>query len=269
MTRVMPLRALAGAGIASAMLVGLAVPAQADTVDQTHTVVAPRVAANQAAIAALPLLVAGDTGTYVKRVEAMLHITVTARFDNRVKNAVIAFQKAHGLRANGQVGYAVWSALIADWRIYLRTPRTVAAAAPAPTGVVLGEPVATRNRAVPYSLRGVYASAYIGSYYDKRFEAKRRCIVNRESHGYYTVRSANGMYNGAYQMTASLGVGVTKKMLSSVAAEVGASTAASLMAKLRTTTPNRWSRYWQDRAFWTIFNHGAGASHWAGGYVNC
>ncbi len=268
MTRVMPLRALAGVGVASAMLVGLAAPAHADTVDQTTTVVAPRVAAPSAAIAALPLLVAGDSGTYVKRVEAMLHITVTARFDNRVKNAVIAFQKSHGLRANGQVGTAVWCALIADWRVYLRTPRLSAAAA-APFGLVLGEPAASRNRAVPYSLRGVYASAYVGSYYDKRFEAKRRCIVSRESHGYYTVRSANGLYNGAYQMTASLGVGVTKKMLASVAAEVGSTTAASLMANLRRTTPNRWSRYWQDRAFWTIFNHGAGASHWAGGYVSC
>jgi hypothetical protein len=58
-------------------------------------------------------------------------------------------------------------------------------------------------------------------------------------------------------------------MLASVAAEVGPSTAAALMAKLRLTTPNKWSRYWQDRAFWTIFNHGAGASHWAGGYVSC
>jgi peptidoglycan hydrolase-like protein with peptidoglycan-binding domain len=268
MTRVMPLRALAGVGAASALLVGLAVPAHADTVDQTTTVVAPRVAAPSAAIAALPLLVAGDSGTYVKRVEAMLHITVTARFDNRVKNAVIAFQKAHGLRANGQVGTAVWSALIADWRVFLRTPRVAAAAAP-PAGVVLGEPVASRNRAVPYSLRGVYASAYVGSYYDARYESKRRCIVSRESHGYYTVRSANGLYNGAYQMSASLGVGATKKMLASVSAEVGSSTAAALMAKLRLTTPNRWSRYWQDRAFWTIFNHGAGASHWAGGYVNC
>ena len=267
MTPVMPFRALAGIGVASALVLGLAGPAHADTTDPQATTVAPRAVAPSAALAALPLLVAGDSGTYVKRVEAMLHITVTARFDNRVKNAVIAFQKIKGLRANGQVGTAVWSALIADWRIWQRTPR-VAAAAP-PVGLVLGEPVASRNRAVPYNLRGVYASAYVGSYYDSRFEAKRRCIVSRESHGYYTVRSANGLYNGAYQMTSSLGVGVTKKMLASVAAEVGSTTAATLMANLRRTTPNRWSRYWQDRAFWTVFNHGSGASHWAGGYVNC
>jgi peptidoglycan hydrolase-like protein with peptidoglycan-binding domain len=268
MTRVMPLRALAGAAVASALLVGVAAPAHADTAAPvTTTVVAPRVAAPSAAIAALPVLTVGNTGTFVRRVQVMLHITNNAVYDASVKAAVVAFQKKHGLRANGIVGAAVWAALIADWRIYLRTPRVAAAAAP--TGLLLGEPAASRNRAVTYSLRGVYASAYTGAYYDSRYEAKRRCIVSRESHGYYTVRSANGLYNGAYQMTASLGVGATKKMLASVAAEVGATTAASLMAKLRLTTPNKWSRYWQDRAFWTIFNHGAGASHWAGGYVNC
>ena len=197
----------------------------------------------------------------------MLHIGNTGVFDARTKAAVVAFQKRYALRANGIVGATVWAALIADWRIYLRTPRVAAAAAP--VGLLNGEPAASRNRAVTYNLRGVYASAYVGAYYDKRFETKRRCIVSRESHGYYTVRSANGLYHGAYQMTASLGVGVTKKMLASVAAEVGSSTAATLMAKLRATPPNKWSRYWQDRAFWTIFNHGAGAAHWAGGYVNC
>ncbi len=268
-SRVMPLRALVGAGVVTALALGVAAPAQAGTRDPQAATVAQRAVATTAAIAALPLLVAGDSGTYVKRVQAMVHIPVTARFDTRTKNAVIAFQKAHGLRANGQVGTAVWRELIADWRLWLRAPRPKVAAAAPPAGLLLGEPAASRNRAVSYSLRGVFPSAYIGAYYDSRYEKKRKCIVDRESHGYYTVRSANGLYNGAYQMTASLGVGATKKMLSSVAAEVGASTAAALMAKLRTTTPNKWSRYWQDRAFWTIFNHGSGASHWSGGYINC
>jgi len=269
MTRVMPLRALAGAAVASAMVLGLAAaPAHADTsAPVSTTVVAPRVAAPSAAILALPVLAVGNTGTYVRRVQVMLHIGNTGVFDARTKAAVVAFQKRYALRANGIVGAAVWAALIADWRIYLRTPRVATAAVP--VGLLNGEPAASRNRAVTYSLRGVYASAYVGAYYDKRFETKRRCIVSRESHGYYTVRSANGLYNGAYQVTSSLGVGVTKKMLASVAAEVGPSAAAALMAKLRLTTPNKWSRYWQDRAFWTIFNHGAGAAHWAGGYVSC
>ncbi len=32
---------------------------------------------------------------------------------------------------------------------------------------------------------------------------------------------------------------------------------------------NRWSRFEQDEAFWTIFNRGAGAHHWAGGRWGC
>jgi hypothetical protein len=151
---------------------------------------------------------------------------------------------------------------------------TLAAIAVLPL-VVRGEPMASRNAAVTYSLArvarlsSVKPSAYVGSFYDKRFEKKRRCIQFRESNGSYTVRSANGKYLGAYQMNPGLGRAVTFLMVRSLRAEVGAAQASTLLAALRARPVNRWSRYWQDRAFWTIFNHGKGAAHWAGGYVNC
>jgi len=31
----------------------------------------------------------------------------------------------------------------------------------------------------------------------------------------------------------------------------------------------KWNRYWQDRAFWTIWRKGKGKSHWRGGAVKC
>jgi hypothetical protein len=151
---------------------------------------------------------------------------------------------------------------------------TLAAVAVVPL-VVRGEPLASRNPAVTYSLSrvarlsSVKPSAYVGSFYDKRFEKKRRCIQFRESNGSYTVRSANGKYLGAYQMNPGLGRAVTFLMARSLRAEVGPAQATTLLVALRARPVNRWSRYWQDRAFWTIFNHGRGAAHWAGGYVSC
>jgi len=32
---------------------------------------------------------------------------------------------------------------------------------------------------------------------------------------------------------------------------------------LRASKVNDWSMYWQDMAFWLVWNHGDGRSHWA------
>jgi hypothetical protein len=31
----------------------------------------------------------------------------------------------------------------------------------------------------------------------------------------------------------------------------------------------QWNRYWQDRAFWTIWRDGRGKSHWVNGVRKC
>jgi hypothetical protein len=41
------------------------------------------------------------------------------------------------------------------------------------------------------------------------------------------------------------------------------------IAELMNTPINHWNRYWQDRAFWTIWHKGSGKSHWRGGSVKC
>ena len=35
-----------------------------------------------------------------------------------------------------------------------------------------------------------------------------------------------------------------------------------LIKKLRKKPMNKWNRYWQDRAFWTIWAKGTGKKHW-------
>ena len=101
-----------------------------------------------------------------------------------------------------------------------------------------------------------------------RKEKKRRCIVKRESRGNYRAVSAKGIYRGAYQMNRRLAVSATYKMRREVAKEMGPKAAAQVL-RLRRIPTQKWNRYWQDRAFWTIFNKGDGASHWRGGARRC
>ena len=98
--------------------------------------------------------------------------------------------------------------------------------------------------------RGILPSAYTGPYYDARYEAKRRCIVKRESEGRYGARNKSSGAAGAYQFMPAW-----------------------------TRTIQKWtgekkpiyamSRYAQDLAFWKAFNHGKGARNWAGGRWHC
>ncbi len=117
-------------------------------------------------------------------------------------------------------------------------------------------------------MRGVMPSLYRGKWFVKRAEKKRRCIVRRESHGRYTAVSRGGLYRGAYQMNRGLAVGATYRMQREVRREMGPE-AAARVAKLRRIPTQWWNRYWQDRAFWTIYRKGKGASHWRGGAWHC
>ena len=96
-------------------------------------------------------------------------------------------------------------------------------------------------------MRGVHASAYVGRHYDRRHEATRRCIVRRESGGNYRISSPGGSYRGAYQFNAGLA--------RATASRIG-------RADLARKPFNTWSRFHQDKAFWTVWNHGRGRGHW-------
>ncbi len=114
---------------------------------------------------------------------------------------------------------------------------------------------------------GYLPSLYQGKWYRPGREDTRRCIMDRESNFNYRAVGA-GTYFGAYQMNAGLARGATYTMQAEVAKEMG-DEGVALVKALRQTTPNNWNRYWQDRAFWTIWRGGDGAGHWRGGSVNC
>lgn len=127
-----------------------------------------------------------------------------------------------------------------------------AATKPQKTAVRHVKKVVVRTYARTYSKApvGILPSAYRGSYYDARYESFRRCVVNRESHGNYGARNPNSSASGAYQFLAAWTRTIQKWTGEYVPIY-------------------RMSRYAQDLAFWRAFDHGRGASNWAGGGYRC
>lgn len=119
-----------------------------------------------------------------------------------------------------------------------------------------------RGSRVAVDLMGWQPSLYQGKWFMPRKEDVRRCILDRESN--FNYRATSGVYHGAYQMSAALGRGATWMMQPEVRREMG-DEGVAILETLRKLTPNKWNRYWQDRAFWTIWREGEGARHWHGG----
>jgi hypothetical protein len=121
------------------------------------------------------------------------------------------------------------------------------AAAAASTPTAAAAPTGERNTKVSRSMTGVRDSAYVGKHYNRRYERTRKCIVRKESGGNYRIQSRSGTYKGAYQFNSQLARHTAKKMG---------------RPELANKPMNTWSRFDQDKAFWTIWNNGRGRSHW-------
>ncbi len=115
--------------------------------------------------------------------------------------------------------------------------------------------------------KGFMMSLYQGASYVPADEATRACIMERESHTTYT-SGRHGRFKGAYQFSSGLARGVTYMMAREVKVQFG-QPGLAMLAALRTKPMNTWNRYWQDRAFWTVWNHGRGKGNWRGGSVAC
>jgi hypothetical protein len=115
-------------------------------------------------------------------------------------------------------------------------------------------------------LIGYEVSLYQGKWYMPNREKMRKCLSKLESHHHY--KAGSGYYRGAYQFSKSLAQGVTWMMQPEVKKEMG-EPGVDLIQKLRKTPMNKWNRYWQDRAFWTIWNEGKGKNHWGAGKGRC
>ena len=146
------------------------------------------------------------------------------------------------------------------------SPGTDAAAIDAAQASASGRELAyIRGERESSDLSGYLPSLYLGKWFMPGKEDVRRCIIDRESHSNY--RADNGSYFGAYQMSRDLAVGATWMMQKEVRDEYGPA-GVNIVQALRKVTPDKWNRYWQDRAFWTIWRNGEGADHWGGARCN-
>ncbi len=117
-------------------------------------------------------------------------------------------------------------------------------------------------------LKGFKPSLYRGKWFMPAKEERRRCIAKREAHHNYRAVSAGGLYRGTYQFSNALARGASWMMQAEVKKEMG-DAGVDLVQELRTKPMNQWNRYWQDRAFWTIWANGRGSHHWRGGSRSC
>lgn len=115
---------------------------------------------------------------------------------------------------------------------------------------------------------GWQASQYTGKWYAPKWAAARKCIMYRESRFNYRAQNATSSAAGAYQFLDSRWrVSLTHMMMR----EAHSMSERRTIKGLREHNIRTWSRYWQDRAFYTAWRHGEGREHWrtAGGSPLC
>lgn len=111
----------------------------------------------------------------------------------------------------------------------------------------------------PANTIGFEASAYTGKWYAQKWEPIRKCISHRESRHNYRARNKTSTAMGAYQfLDSQWRVSLTWMMLQ----EARTMSERQDIKALRHKPIAKWSRYWQDRAWFTAWRHGEGAHHW-------
>lgn len=132
------------------------------------------------------------------------------------------------------------------------------------------EEAASQSR-LARDMRGPAASAYHGIYYHADQEWFRRCVAAREGSWTYMVRGGGGgNYYGTYQFHRNFQRGAAYMMASESRRTHDGLRKDAL--RLRYVPINKWSRYWQDRAFYTVLNFNGrwtGKHHWNGGRWHC
>ena len=118
--------------------------------------------------------------------------------------------------------------------------------------------------------KGLMLSLYRGKWFVKKADDRRRCILKRESRADYKAVSVGGKYRGGYQMNRPLMEGAAWMMMKEVRKEMGSEGVAILKEFLKKKKKSHlWNRYWQDRAFWTIWARGEGRGHWRSTAFKC
>ena len=113
-------------------------------------------------------------------------------------------------------------------------------------------PVQVSTQAIGYA-----ESSYQGKWYHQKWEKVRKCIMYHESRYNYKAANKTSSARGAYQfLDRSWRDGLVWMML-----DEGGN--VKEIKHLRDIPINKWNRYYQDRAFFTAWQHGDGKKHWS------
>jgi len=111
-------------------------------------------------------------------------------------------------------------------------------------------------------LTGYMPSLYRGQWYSVRWEQARKCIMHRESRFNYKAANKSSSARGAYQfLDSQWRDGLVWMMLEESKKQKDG--LSSFIKSLRDKPIHAWSRYFQDRAFFTAWRYGAGKKHWS------
>jgi hypothetical protein len=104
----------------------------------------------------------------------------------------------------------------------------------------------------------VKPSTYVGKHYNPAWENWRKCVVWRESRDNPKAANKRSSARGLYQfLDNAWRVSLTHMVMREH------KHARTVIIALRDKPIHHWPRFWQDAAFWTVLNDGAGAKHWA------
>jgi len=107
-------------------------------------------------------------------------------------------------------------------------------------------------------------SLYQGRHYVDRHNHTRICVRQRESKHDYRAVSRTGRYRGAYQFSPELARGAAWMIQAELRATgTPRDVARHIGKRLRSHSMNKWAPFWQDFAFWVVWDEGEGRSHWA------
>jgi len=110
-------------------------------------------------------------------------------------------------------------------------------------------------------LEGWQPSLYRGIFWDAKWKDIRACIMKRESNFRYKAANKTSSARGAYQFLDNNWRNGLVWMMIAESKKTGDGL-ISEAKKLRKKPIHKWSRYWQDRAWYTALNHGKGLHHW-------
>jgi len=106
-------------------------------------------------------------------------------------------------------------------------------------------------------------SLYQGRHYVKRHNDERICVRQRESKHDYRAVSRTGKYRGAYQFSPALAVGAGWMIQKELRATGTPKRQAIRIGRaLRSHPMNQWAPFYQDLAFWLVWDGGDGRKHW-------